>query len=365
MASRKDGSPSRGPSTFTLTSPTAPNTPLAAPETGARPGNASRLGLPCQREWGSRPRRRGRPLFARSGAVPGSECEQPNPATPKPVCRMHQRDRLEVIAGSPASAVIADRSSQAVRATAAGVEGAALRSTIGPTAGPLGGAATRCDAKSFLQAPGSWAPPRAGSIDWRASCPSQDWSTSPVASGHRQRHPGIRPGCAPPNKGLRYPADPPTVEEIILVMRQAGPGPYADRTWGLIAILWRAGLRISEALALTESDLDPKTGSVLVRVVHPAMPTRAPSGRFRRATAEAGSTCESRPHAEAAAPDARTSPHGVWHRLTVGPHSVAKPLAPEQSRSQLRRRIMPSIPSPTPRQIQQCPHRLGTTRDSA
>jgi site-specific recombinase XerD len=50
------------------------------------------------------------------------------------------------------------------------------------------------------------------------------------------------------------------------VMRQAGPGPYADRTRGLIAILWRAGLRISEALALTESDLDPKTGSVLVRV---------------------------------------------------------------------------------------------------
>ncbi|MHB8659781.1 MAG: site-specific integrase [Solirubrobacteraceae bacterium] len=56
-----------------------------------------------------------------------------------------------------------------------------------------------------------------------------------------------------------------TVEEIILVMRQAGLGRYADRTRALIAILWRAGLRISEALALTESDLDPKTGSVLVR----------------------------------------------------------------------------------------------------
>jgi site-specific recombinase XerD len=52
---------------------------------------------------------------------------------------------------------------------------------------------------------------------------------------------------------------------VILVMREAGPGPYADRTRGLIAILWRAGLRISEALALTETDLDPKTGSVLVR----------------------------------------------------------------------------------------------------
>ena len=77
--------------------------------------------------------------------------------------------------------------------------------------------------------------------------------------------PGHWAGLAPPNKGLRYPADPPTVEEIILVMRQAGPGRYADRTRGLITILWRAGLRISEALALTESDLDPKTGSVLVR----------------------------------------------------------------------------------------------------
>jgi integrase/recombinase XerC len=85
----------------------------------------------------------------------------------------------------------------------------------------------------------------------------------------RQRSPAATPGhcagVAPPNKGQRYPADPPSVEEIILVMRQAGSGPYADRTRALVAILWRAGLRISEALALTESDLDPKTGSVLVR----------------------------------------------------------------------------------------------------
>jgi len=57
-----------------------------------------------------------------------------------------------------------------------------------------------------------------------------------------------------------------TMLEISLVMRQARPGPYADRTRGLIATLWRAGLQICEALALTESDLDPKTGSVLVRV---------------------------------------------------------------------------------------------------
>jgi site-specific recombinase XerD len=85
----------------------------------------------------------------------------------------------------------------------------------------------------------------------------------------RRRSPAATPGhwagYAPPNKGLRYPADPPTVEEIIIVMREAGPGPYADRVRGLIAILWRAGLRISEALVLTETDLDPRTGSVLIR----------------------------------------------------------------------------------------------------
>lgn len=34
--------------------------------------------------------------------------------------------------------------------------------------------------------------------------------------------PGHRAGCAPPNKGLRLPADPPTVEEIILVSVKPG-----------------------------------------------------------------------------------------------------------------------------------------------
>ncbi len=37
------------------------------------------------------------------------------------------------------------------------------------------------------------------------------------------------------------------------------------RTRALIVVLWRAGLRISEALSLAESDLDVSRGSVLVR----------------------------------------------------------------------------------------------------
>jgi integrase len=77
--------------------------------------------------------------------------------------------------------------------------------------------------------------------------------------------PGFHSGRPPRNKGRRYPADPPTVEEIIAVMRQAGTTPHGLRMRGLIVVLWRAGLRIHEALALTEADLDARRGAVLVR----------------------------------------------------------------------------------------------------
>jgi site-specific recombinase XerD len=72
-------------------------------------------------------------------------------------------------------------------------------------------------------------------------------------------------GRSPRNKGRRYPADPPPVEEIVAVMRAAGTGPEALRLRALMVLLWRAGLRISEALAVTETDLDPTRGAVLVR----------------------------------------------------------------------------------------------------
>ncbi len=63
------------------------------------------------------------------------------------------------------------------------------------------------------------------------------------AAGHRRSPvtmPGFHEHRAPRNKGHRYPADPPTVEESIAVMRTAGSGPDAR-------------LR---ALALAETDLD-------------------------------------------------------------------------------------------------------------
>jgi integrase len=64
---------------------------------------------------------------------------------------------------------------------------------------------------------------------------------------------------------LHYPADPPTVEEIIAVMRQPGDDRHGFRLRALIIVLWRGGLRIQEALALAERDLDPRRGSLLLR----------------------------------------------------------------------------------------------------
>ena len=49
------------------------------------------------------------------------------------------------------------------------------------------------------------------------------------------------------------------------MMRAGGENVDGLRLRGLIVVLWRAGLRISEALALTESDLDSARGAILVR----------------------------------------------------------------------------------------------------
>jgi site-specific recombinase XerD len=48
-------------------------------------------------------------------------------------------------------------------------------------------------------------------------------------------------------------------------MRQAGHDRHGLRIRALIAVLWRGGLRISEALALNETDIDERRGSLLIR----------------------------------------------------------------------------------------------------
>jgi integrase len=77
---------------------------------------------------------------------------------------------------------------------------------------------------------------------------------SPVldAAGRRRSPttlPGYYAGQPPRAKGMRYPADPPTVDEIVALMRHADDDRHGWRVRAMIVVLWRAGLRIQEALA--------------------------------------------------------------------------------------------------------------------
>jgi site-specific recombinase XerD len=94
-------------------------------------------------------------------------------------------------------------------------------------------------------------------------------SIAPIDAAGRRRSPATSPGYlagrAPRNKGMLYPPDPPRPEEIILVMRRAGHGGHGLRVRALVAVLWRGGLLISEALALNETDIDERRGSLLIR----------------------------------------------------------------------------------------------------
>jgi site-specific recombinase XerD len=61
-------------------------------------------------------------------------------------------------------------------------------------------------------------------------------------------------------------AEPLTAEEVrALIKSSSTRGPSGIRNRALIAVLWRGGLRIGEALALYPRDLDRDAGTVRVR----------------------------------------------------------------------------------------------------
>lgn len=72
--------------------------------------------------------------------------------------------------------------------------------------------------------------------------------------------------AAPANKGKTYPAEPLTEDECErLIATIKGDRPLAARNRALVAVLWRAGPRITEALALKPADIDADAGTVNVR----------------------------------------------------------------------------------------------------
>jgi integrase len=109
----------------------------------------------------------------------------------------------------------------------------------------------------------------AGALVLRRELVMSSGSMVLVDAAGRRRSPATIPGYlagrAPHNKGMQYPPDPPRPEEIVVVMRQAGHDRHGLRLRALIAVLWRGGLRISEALALAETDIDERRGSLLIR----------------------------------------------------------------------------------------------------
>jgi site-specific recombinase XerD len=77
--------------------------------------------------------------------------------------------------------------------------------------------------------------------------------------------PGFHAGRPPRNKGLRYPARSAQGRRDHLRHVHGRRRPArATPTW-LIVVLWRAGLRIQEALAIAEAVLDHGRGALLVR----------------------------------------------------------------------------------------------------
>ena len=75
-----------------------------------------------------------------------------------------------------------------------------------------------------------------------------------------------RQGADPPNKGLKLPPEVLTTDEVYALLKACGRGAAGRRNRALLILLWRGGLRVSEALDLMPKDVDLERGEI--RVLH-------------------------------------------------------------------------------------------------
>jgi site-specific recombinase XerD len=75
--------------------------------------------------------------------------------------------------------------------------------------------------------------------------------------GTLQGHPGA-------TRGRQFVAEPLTADEVKRLIDAMNQGDTGHRNRALVAVLYRSGLRISEALGLRPSDVDPKAGTIRV-----------------------------------------------------------------------------------------------------
>lgn len=76
--------------------------------------------------------------------------------------------------------------------------------------------------------------------------------------------PGYRAGMKPANAGKTYPAEVPSREDVHQLLAAFGSGPSGDRYRAAVVLMYRCGLRVSEALALRPCDVDLRAGTVTV-----------------------------------------------------------------------------------------------------
>ncbi len=82
-------------------------------------------------------------------------------------------------------------------------------------------------------------------------------------------YPEYRAGRKPPNAGKTYPAEVLTRDEVgRLIDACSRRGPSGLRNRALIVVMWRAGLRVSEALELAPKDVDLAGRPASVTVLH-------------------------------------------------------------------------------------------------
>jgi site-specific recombinase XerD len=131
-------------------------------------------------------------------------------------------------------------------------------------------------------------------------------------------------GRPPRNKGQQYPADPPGIAEIVQVMKACPETISGRRTRALILLLWRSGLRISEALALHEQDLNERDRSIFVR--------NGKGNKSRKAAMDEFGWQELRPWLE----ERKTLPVGTVFPIVTGP-TAGRAWCPSGARTALKR----------------------------
>jgi site-specific recombinase XerD len=78
--------------------------------------------------------------------------------------------------------------------------------------------------------------------------------------------PGFRQGVEPVNKGQTYDGVMFEPAEILRLLGSIkGNGPAHHRNRAILAFAWRSGIRVTELLAVRESDLDESSGYVRIR----------------------------------------------------------------------------------------------------